>query len=241
MSDNLYLIYIDESYDETHFAYSAIFINAFHWNDYFKDVVHWRGDWLERYGIAVDYELHATDFVGGRGKFPENRDKAFRADLFYESLGFIEQMRNILIINAITDKKYQHMKLFGFILNRINRTLKTQNSIGILICDEGNEKKLTATVRQMKKHNPIPNHAEIYGAGHRNIPLDRIIEDPLFKTSKSSYFIQLADFVAFSLLRSEKPLPNTQPMVFKAFDQLDKVLVKHAFKADPKKKGIVRC
>lgn len=61
MSDNLYLIYIDESYDETHFAYSAIFINAFHWNDYFKDVVHWRGDWLERYGIAVDYELHATD------------------------------------------------------------------------------------------------------------------------------------------------------------------------------------
>ena len=26
----MYLIYIDESYDDTHFAYSAIFVDAFH-------------------------------------------------------------------------------------------------------------------------------------------------------------------------------------------------------------------
>jgi len=206
MADSLYFVYIDESYDETHYAYSAIFINAFAWNDTFKDVVNWRKKWFDQHNIPLDYELHATKFVGGRGEFPSNRNKTFRADLFFEAIGFIEGISGIFIINAITSNKRSHLTLFEYMLNRISRTLQTKGAIGILICDEGNEHKLTAKVRQMKKRNWIPNDSGLYPSGSRNIPLERIIEDPLFKTSKSSYFIQLADFVAFSLLRNEQPL-----------------------------------
>lgn len=39
----------------------------------------------------------------------------------------------------------------------------------------------------------------------KNIPLERIIEDPVFKQSHQSYMIQLADCVAFSLLKREVP------------------------------------
>ena len=60
------------------------------------------------------------------------------------------------------------------------------------------------------------------------------------KTSKSSYFIQLADFVAFSLLRNEKPIKTTPQKVKDAFNQLNKTLVKAATRRDPKKKGIIR-
>jgi len=240
MSDHMYLIYIDESFDETHYAYSAIFINAFHWNNTFKELVDWRKTWFNQHNIPLDYELHATKFVGGRGEFPPNRDKVLRADLFYEGIGFIDGISGVQIINAITSSKRKHLTLFEYMLNRINRTLKTKNAIGILICDEGNENKLTAKVRQMKKLNQIPNNFSLYSGGSRNIPLDRIIEDPLFKTSKSSYFIQLADFVAFSLLRNEKPLQTTQQKVKDAFDQLDQALVKVAYRSDPKSKGIIR-
>lgn len=140
-NSGMYLIYIDESYDETHYAYSAIFINAFNWNEYFNHVIKWRKEWFDKHQIPLDYELHATKFSGG-GK---------------------------------------------------------------------------------------------------NIPLDRIIEDPLFKTSKSSYFIQLSDFLAFSLLRNEKPLEgSTLEPVKTAFEQLDSVLVKVAFKGDKRGKGIIR-
>ena len=135
------------------------------------------------------------------------------------------------------------MQLFEWMLNRIERTLKELNAQGVLICDEGNEQKLTTLVRRLKKVNPIPNKAEfdMQGIGHdRNMPFENIIEDPLFKTSKSSYFIQLADFLAFSLLRNEKPLPQTLAKVNTAFDQLDKVLVKKAFSTDRRKKGIIR-
>lgn len=240
LNPNMYLIYIDESYDKTHFAYSAIFINAFAWNQYFASLLNWRMEWFKRYGIPLDYELHATKFVGGRGGHPANSDKLFRANLFHEAIGIIENIPGVHVMNAITDNKKNHLKLFEYMLNRINRTLNAKSAFGVLICDEGNENKLTAIVRKMKKENHVPYNVLGSIGGTRNIPLDRIIEDPLFKTSKSSYFIQLSDFLAFSLLRNEKPLANTQVNVRSAFDQLDQVLVKVANRYDRREKGIIR-
>lgn len=242
MSTKMYLVYIDESYDETHFAYWAIFVPAFEWNRCFEHLLSWRGDWYKKHSIPLDYELHATKFVGGRGEHPANRDKVYRADLFYESIGRIERIEGIHVINAITGVKKKHMTLFEWMLNRINMKLEKDDAYGILICDEGNENKLTSAVRKMKKQNLIPQRVEYAGFGsYFDIPLERIVEDPLFKTSKSSYFIQLADFVAFSLLRNEKPLEgSTLEPVRDAFNQLDQILVKQAFGRDPKQKGIIR-
>lgn len=243
MATDMYLIYIDESYDESHFVYSAMFINAFKWNEYFQHMLEWRREWFNQHQIPLDYELHATKFVGGRGEHPSNRNKIYRAALFHEAIGRIENMSDIKIINGITDNKKRHMQLFEYMLNRINRTLEANDSFGVLICDEGNENKLTSIVRKMKKENHIPDRLDMYGfnGGRRDIPLERIIEDPLFKTSKSSYFIQLADFLAFSLLRNEKPLENsTLEAVQNAFEQLDTSLVKVAFRQDHRNKGIIR-
>lgn len=242
-NSDMYLIYLDESYDETHYAYSAMFINAFRWNEYFNHLLEWRMDWFKSHQVALDTELHATNFIAGRGQPHHNRDKAYRASLFYEAIGRIEAMRDIKIINAITENKKKYKTLFGWMLTRINKTLEAHNSFGILICDEGNENELTSIVRTMKKENYVPDQLMYYGFNgrKRNLPLERIIEDPLFKTSKSSYFIQLSDMVAFSLLRNEKPITgSTQPKVQTAFDQLDKSLVKVAFKADTRGKGIIR-
>jgi len=239
---DMYLIYIDESYDETHYAYSAMFINAFRWNNYFDHMLKWRGDWFKTHQISLDTELHATDFVAGRGQPHHNRDKTYRAGLFNEAIQRIEQMDGIKIINGITNNKKKYMLLFDYMLTRINNTLKANNAYGVLICDEGNENQLTSVVRKMKKENHIPDRLDMYGhnSSKRNIPLDRIIEDPLFKTSKSSYFIQLADFLAFSLLRNEKPGEFTMNSVKNAFENLDKSLVKVAFKGDKRGKGIIR-
>ena len=44
----------------------------------------------------------------------------------------------------------------------------------------------------------LARHREI----HKNTVIDRILEDPFFKNSEMSYFIQLADFCAYALLRA---------------------------------------
>ncbi len=72
-----------------------------------------------------------------------------------------------------------------------------------------------------------------------NPSLERIVEDPLFKTSTSSYFIQITDFISFGLLRSEYPSKSTKPLVQKAFNNLDKIL--NIGGSQKNKKAIIRC
>lgn len=235
----VYLIYIDESYDETHYAYSAVFVPIDKWKEILQKVVEWRTDLQKIYGIDINSEIHSTEFVGGRGNPSSNRDKKYRARLFNGFLKEIEKLPYVRIINGITADKRRYETLFKYFVTRINNTLSKNNAYGVLICDEGDEGKLVSMVRKLKKENLIWSK---YSFGeHRSCPLDHIIEDPLFKTSKSSYFIQISDMVAFSLLRNEKPIiGKTLPDVQKAFDNLDKVLVKEAFGKDYRGKGIVR-
>jgi Protein of unknown function (DUF3800) len=56
--------------------------------------------------------------------------------------------------------------------------------------------------------NPIPSMLGGWpeGTATRNIPTQFILEDPVFKVSQRSYFIQLADFCAYALLRKERPV-----------------------------------
>lgn len=236
------LIYMDESYDERCYVYAAIFIDVSQWNACFAYLQKWREEWMAKHGISTRMELHATDFVAGRGqpRTKHKRQRAFRTELFCEALGRIEAMPGVRIITAITKNKLECNMLFERMLNRINRTLEASNAYGILICDEGNEKQIITQVRRLKKKNPIPHTRDLGKSGSRDVPIDRIIEDPLFKSSHSSYFIQLADFVAYALLRCEHPTPTTLAKTRQAFDRLDKSLVKIAFARDPKKKGIIR-
>lgn len=54
--------------------------------------------------------------------------------------------------------------------------------------------------------NPIPSAFGQWPEGPtRDIPTFKIIEDPVFRSSKSSFMLQLADCVAFALLKRESP------------------------------------
>ncbi len=127
-------------------------------------------------------------------------------------------------------------------LNRINRTLKAWGSYAVLICDSGKEIAYTRAVRRMAVYNPIPSQFGVWldtGASWKNIPLDRIVEDPLFKDSAQSYYVQLVDFAAYALLRRERPIPSrTKYGLDTAFNLLSPILVREARPRDPD--GIIR-
>jgi hypothetical protein len=110
----------------------------------------------------------------------------------------------------------------------------------MLVSDEG--KDFTPLIRRMRRSNSIPTvHGSWGGAVARNKPVDRIVEDIVYRDSKHSTFIQLADLCAFSLLRFERPTPRTVAAGLEAaFRRLDPVVVKQAFTKDPKGLGIIR-
>lgn len=238
----MHLIYIDDSADEKLAIYSALALPADQWRNAFLEIKRYRQDLRRAYGIFVYKELHAWKFVSGRGNIADRVvTKHQRVAIFNDTLSLMTRLPGARLFNVVFPKSSQ-MKAFEWLINRINRTLQAWGSHGILICDQGNELSYTRLVRKMAVFNPVPSNQGIWqdgGSSWRNFPIDRIVEDPFFKPSDQSYFIQLCDFAAYALLRRENPLASkTKYGLDQSFARLDPILAREARPRDPE--GIIR-
>lgn len=112
--------------------------------------------------------------------------------------------------------------------------MEAWDSYALLICDEGKENEYTRLSRKLVKFNPIR-----VGPYFNNVTTHKILEDPFFKPSHRSYFIQLADFCAYGLLRREQRLASKDRYgIHRSFDALKDVVVRDAYPRDPM--GIIR-
>jgi hypothetical protein len=127
--------------------------------------------------------------------------------------------------------------------DKIERRLNIYRARATIFADEGREHEITKALRKMHVFNPIPSQRGAWASGKatKNITTDRIIEDPVFKRSDRSYFIQLADCVAYALLKSEVP-PTPVIKKYDIPEMFEKALAgvcfTHAAPRDPL--GIVR-
>lgn len=238
----MHLIYIDDSRDEQWCVFSALAIPVDQWHEAFGQIREFRRELRRAYGIYVYKELHAWKFVSGRGNISDRVvTKGQRCGIFRDALRMGARLPGARLFNAVFPRKRDE-QAFEWLLNRINRTLKTWGSHGLLICDHGKDVAYTRLVRRMYVYNPIPSQLDRWresGKSWENIPLDRIVEDPFFKDSAQSYFVQLVDFAAYALLRREHPIPSKSKYgLDKAFSELDSILVREARPRDPE--GIIR-
>lgn len=231
----MHLVYIDDSKDEKSCCFSAIILPAVKWADALDHLIAFRRSIKSSHGIYMQLELHATDWLGGRGNVaPTTVLRSERAIIFKQALEHIALLPECSIINAHGPRR-QELQLFERMCNRIQRNMAVRNSHAMLISDEG--KSFDGLVRRLRRFNPIPGR---FG-GLLERPLDRIIEDVVYRKSDRSLFIQAADFCAFSLLRMESPTPKIERMgLSDAFMSLERVLEKRAYGADPRRLGIVR-
>lgn len=244
MSDT-YFIYIDDSSEGGVHIFSAIAIPADRWkktNQLLKD---WRLHLKNAHGIPLATELHAHAFISGRGSNGALRalSRHRRSQIFHRAFHMVEWMSNdeygLKLFNVCTGNQDW---AFERLLNRIDRTMRAWDGYAHLICDEGKEAHYTKMVRRMNVFNHIPSNQGKWadtGASTKNIPLERIVEDPAFKASHTSHLVQLADFIAYGLLRREVPTPKAKRYgIHKSFEQLDNALVKACNLRD--KFGIIR-
>ncbi len=236
----MHLVYIDDSQDRPLYCFSALAVPADQWLATFRNVREWRRDLRDSDGILITKELHAWKFVSGRGNISDRVvPKGRRCQIFHDSLAFLAGLPSLHLFNSCLRNQDW---AFERLVNRINRTVQAWGSRALLICDDGKESDYIRLVRKMSVHNPIPSQFGIWqdtGRTTRNIPIDRIIEDPFFKKSDKSYFIQLVDFCAYALLRKEKPIPSkVRYELDQAFARLEPLCVKEANPRD--QYGIIR-
>ncbi|MBD3286991.1 DUF3800 domain-containing protein [candidate division WOR-3 bacterium] len=122
------------------------------------------------------------------------------------------------MINVVVDKqgktgKYDDFeKAWEALSQRFENTIVNQNFPGSRHPDEKgmtfpvntDNKKLIKILRRMRRYNPIPMQKK-YGTGYRQMPLKSVIEDPNFKDSAHSYYVQATDMCAYLLRQKIKP------------------------------------
>jgi hypothetical protein len=233
----MHLIYIDDSKDEQLCIFSGIAVPAVEWHNVFRAIKAYRQSLFEQYGISIYYELHAYKFVKGRWNLGSKRivHKVLRCQIFKDTLAFVGNLPEVRTFN-VSFPVGREGWAFERLLNRINRTVKAWGSYALLMCDEGKEIEYTRLVRRMGAYNPIHSKFGTWQDGKptKNLIIDRIIEDPVFKKSDWSYFIQMADFCAYSLLRQDNPtMYSLKYRLEEAFPALEPTWIKDTAPADP--------
>lgn len=241
----MHFIYIDDSTERPLNIFSAICVPCDRWNDAFSRLKKWREHLRDVHEIPMGYELHARKFLSGRntGGAIRNIPRHQRAQIFYTGFKVTNWLNELgVTVFNVANTDDDQFRAFEKLLNRINRTMKARNSYCHLICDEGKNEHYTRLFRRLRVHNPIPSKFGRWEGGRatKNIPIDRIIEDPQFKQSHRSYFIQQADWTAFGLLRRENPTPRIKRSgVHKTFNVLKpETLELVCNRADPH--GVIR-
>jgi hypothetical protein len=238
----MWFVYLDESKDNNStFVYSALIVESEQWADAFKALKDARSRLRARRGVYMKQELHAWKFASGKGQIAHRPIlKPERAEIFRRVLSYLAETKLFRVMSSVNTNEFY---AYDRIMNRINRTAKEENKQVILICDEGQEQEFTRRMRKMRVHNPIPSKIGRWSGREtvKNIPTSQILEDPFFKDSKDSYFIQAVDFCAYALLRMECPIPSRTIFGYDTmYEELRPMVVTAANPNDPKKLGIIR-
>jgi hypothetical protein len=255
----MYFIYADESGDSGRsaggtpfFVISGLIIHESYWNETFARFLDLRRNLSRRYHVPQRIALHATDIVNGNGDFRHSLyglSKADRFNLYRDVLEFLAQVTEIRVLNVFIRKDQIPADWDGKIfewawtlfIQRFHNTidkngvLATDNDYGLLISDRTQDDRLRHLMRMMRAFNLVPHLGQ---AGNRRILVTRILDDPVPRNSRHSYWVQMADMIAYALARRDYPRDRLKPYAFETyFDILDPILLKEASRYD--EQGIV--
>jgi hypothetical protein len=254
----MYLLYVDESGDPgliesptRYFVLTGLVVHELRWSGYLESLILFRQRLKERFGLKLREEFHAASFITRPGelvRIPRND----RLTMIRSFTDLLANLGDISIINVIVDKQGKRadydvfQSAWSVLLQRFENTLSHHNfpgpanpdEKGIILCDHTDDKKLLQLLRRRRHYNPVPNRMG-FGTGYRNLPLQYIVEDPCFRDSRHSYFIQAVDLAAFVLYQKMSPSSYMKKKsAHNYFNRLHPVLCRWASTTDPE--GIVR-
>jgi hypothetical protein len=207
----MYIAYYDESGDDGYpkyssplFVLSAVYLHYLNWKDIFENISEFRKQLKKDFNIPIKMEFHTKHFILNKNPYRKlqisDDDRLLIIELFCELISNLD----ISIINVVINKenispntsynvldnalKYSIQRIEND-LNKIDSTKKF-----MIITDQGRIGKMRMTTRKMQRINFIPSK---YNIKPYRREIKSLIEDPLEKDSKESYFIQLTDLVSF--------------------------------------------
>ena len=220
----MYLMYVYESGDTglinensptRYFILSAIVIHELRWRPTLRDLFEFRKSLRDRKGLKLREEIHSAEFINKPGELVRIK-KNDRLDIIKKCMDWINSHPDINVFSVVVDKNNKDTDIFELawnaLLNRFENTISYKNFAGpqnpdergIVLSDNTEGEKLRTLIRKMRHYNPIPNNPN-HPEGFRNVKLQYVIEDPVFRDSKHSFIHQMNDVLAYCVRQKYEP------------------------------------
>ena len=199
------------------------------------------------YGLKLREEIHAAALINAPGPLVRiRRDQ--RLSIIREYADELASIPGVNLIHVVVDKagKATGYPVFDTawraLIQRFENTIAYRNfrgpanaaDLAMVFPDHTDDRRLKRLLRSMRTFNPLP-----CPGGWRNLPMVKVIEEPVMKNSEHSYFIQSVDLAAFLLYQQLAPNAYMRKKSGQNyFHRLDPVLCRAASRSDPH--GIVR-
>jgi len=168
-------------------------------------------------------------------------------DVVAQGLRVVEDLAvetgGVAVINVCLDMNeapaYRRVAL-DRLFNRVNATADHDGGYAFLIFGQDPDDIVVRTYKRLRSHNPVPVRVGACGDGWRtrNLPIDRIIGGPVFRSPDTDCLLQVAGLVAHALLWREESAGKDFGDGAGAFAVLDRALNRRASRNDPH--GVVR-
>ena len=251
------IYYVMEAEGRRRHVRTALGVEEQVWNRVYRRVHDWRKELQDRRGIPADRELRPCDLVaavgqqapacncGGHGKLTSRQG----AEVVAEGLRIIEDLAVdtgvVGVVNVCLDKDdVPACRRVGLdrLFNRVNATAARDGAYASVVLAGCEDDMAVRLYRRLRNYNPVPTR---YGAcddgwSTRNVPIERVIGGPAFRSPESDHLLQMAGLAAHALLWQEEPPADGADGagVGQAFGILDRALNRRAARRDPQ--GVVR-
>jgi Protein of unknown function (DUF3800) len=221
----MYIAYVDESGDDgadgsRTYALGCVMVDAESWTASFDGLIAFRRFVRECYGIPVRAELKANYLLRNGGPLREHPLPARARFRLYRAHMRIQAKLGLTSF-AVVINKQKAAKKFGtnrassdiaweYLLQRLERRATKEDTQILVVHDDGD----ASTVRQrVRKARRAGSAGSAFGTGSIKVPFTRLLDDPIARDSRQSYFVQLADLNAYAAFRRLHPPPKRQVQI----------------------------
>jgi hypothetical protein len=215
----VYVAYVDESGDDgvkrgssLTYALGCVVVESPAWASTFDGFIMFRRYVAANFGVPVRSEIKANYLIRNAGPLRNRplseraRFKLYRAHMrVQDTLG----MKAFAVVinkgdaqNRLGGRRVGSEVAWDFLLQRLERSFRTSEVL--VVHDEGDPVTIRKRVRKARRAGTA---GSAFGTGMLNVPFRNLLDDPVSRDSRQSYFLQLADLNAYAAFRRVYPPP----------------------------------
>lgn len=208
------IAYVDESGDRgtggsRTYTLGCVLVRSAQWKEAFDGVIAFRRFLKTTLGVPVRAELKANHLLRNAGDLKALALSEHARRFIYTGLLRLQhrlQLSTFAIVinkNRLRGNVDPFVPAWTYLIQRLERLSTTNGEEVLIVHDEGEIISIRKLARKARRAGTA---GSLFG-GYLDVPFDGLLDDPVSKNSKQSYFLQLADVNAYAAFRRVYPPP----------------------------------